>query len=362
MSDFWHAYLFAFLFWLCIPLGALSLLLFNHVSGGAWGWIARRQLEAASLTLPVMAIVFIPLWFNLPHVFPWALPPGAPLSHMAGAALATGLPPGNQAAYLAVPFLLGRAVAYFAVWIAIAALLSGASLRQDREERPDPALDAWMTRLSYVGIGLMVLSVSFFAVDWLMSLEPNFSSALFGLRYFTGALLCGGATMTLSTAILHRRIPQFEPLHLQDMGTLTFGLLLLFVYLAYMEYLIVWAEDLPKDTAWFFLRSGNGWQWVMLTIFLGGVALPFLLLLNRQLKRTPRLVGPVMGLLLVGHAIWMFWAVMPESSPTFTVTAWDVGLWLSVGVIWVGSYAMIVSRLPLLPRHHPPLHEVYALE
>lgn len=364
MSDFWHAYLFAFDFWIGVPLGCLALLLFNHVAGGAWGHLARRQLEAAALTLPLMALAFVPLCFNLPVLFPWAragLEAIAPIAH--------------QRAYLDAPFFYGRAALYFLVWCGAAIGLARSSSQQDRNVDRDLALADRTTRAAYGFLPLVVLATSFASTDWLMSLEPGFSSSVFELRFFAGTLLSGATFMTLSTAWLVRRpehlarLPggqafadQYQASHLQDMATVTFGLMLLFAYLAYVEYLIVYAEDLPKETSWYVLRSGHGWQWIALSSFLSQLVVPFFALLNRQLKRMPAPLAGVCALLVGGHALWMFWMVLPEAHPILTVTVWDVVLPLAMGIAWLALYRAILIRRPLLARHHPPLREVFAIE
>src|SRR5262245_31021082 len=170
-QPFFRAYLSAYIFWIGIPVGALALLMLHHLVGGRWGFMIQRVLEAAIQTLPLMGVLFIPLLFGLADLYPWAqteVVAADPLLQ-------------QKAAYLNIPFFIARAVAYFAVWIVLGRLLVTWSLQQDRTA--DGALTLRLQRLSGPGLVLYGLTVTFAAIDWMMSLEPKWYSTIFGMIF-----------------------------------------------------------------------------------------------------------------------------------------------------------------------------------
>ncbi|HZH83460.1 MAG TPA: hypothetical protein VFD87_09960, partial [Phototrophicaceae bacterium] len=156
-GEFFRAYLIAYVFWIGVPLGCLGILMIHHVVGGTWGFVIQRCLEAAVRTFPIMAVLFVPLLFGLPDLYIWARP----------AVVAADPVLREKAAYLNFPFFFIRALIYFAIWFAIGFFLSKWSQAQERSA--DPAFTQRLQTLSGPGLVLYGLTVTFSAIDWLMS-------------------------------------------------------------------------------------------------------------------------------------------------------------------------------------------------
>src|SRR5690606_30517871 len=173
-TQFWRSYLLAYLFWLQLGLGCLGMVMLHHLAGGRWSALIRRIMEAGALTLVPLAVLFLPILIGLPSIYPWA-----DAGYLAHSEVVQ-----QKTAYLNVPFFVGRAAAYWAVWLGLALLLRRWSLDQDRTG--DPALTARLRRLSAAGIILYMLTATWAGYDWMMSLEPEWFSSVYGLLVISG--------------------------------------------------------------------------------------------------------------------------------------------------------------------------------
>ena len=342
---FFQSYLFAFIFWLGIALGSLAIVMLYHLVGGAWGFPVRRPLEAAAMTLPLLALLFVPLLFGLPYLYEWVRPDA-----VAADALLRHKQP-----YLNVPFFVGRAALYFALWIGAAYLLSRWSLRQDHDD--DPRLAKRMRDLSRFGLVFYMLTVTFASIDWVMSIEPRWYSTIYGLIYVAGQGLAGFSIAIISAALLSRRGPLAEVVTQDTFGDLG-GLLMTFVmfwaYVALSQFLLIWSGNLPEEVVWYDHRNHGGWQWLILLVVLFQFAGPFLLLLARSFRRTDWSLAILAGAILLVHLADLFWLVVPPFRPSGISIHWlDVAAPLGIGGVWVAGYAWLLARRPLLARHDP---------
>ena len=159
--QFFQAYLLAYIFWLGIALGCLGIVMLHNLSGGGWGVVIRRLLESGMNTLPLMALLFVPLLFGLPHLYEWARPD----------AVAHDAVLQHKSAYLNLPFFLIRAALYFALWVGAAWVMSRWSEQHDANA--DPRIIARLRALSGAGLVIYVLTITFASMDWIMSLEAH---------------------------------------------------------------------------------------------------------------------------------------------------------------------------------------------
>src|SRR2546422_163498 len=247
--QFFHAYLVGFIFWIGITLGSLALLLLQHLTGGAWGVVIRRVLEASTRTLPLMLILFIPIIFGLKQIYPWT-----------SAALMSETPALQQKAhYLNPSFFAARALIYFAFWSLLALLLNWLSLEQDRTA--ETRIRKRLQIISGPGLGLLIISITFAAIDWVMSLEPAWSSTIFGLIFVAAWSLSALAFTIVAMSWLSQREPMdavVRPPHFHDLGNLTLTLVMLWTYFAFSQYLIIWSGNLPEETVWYVARKHDG--------------------------------------------------------------------------------------------------------
>ena len=283
-EQFFQSYLPAFIFVFGLALGSLAVLMLQHMTGGAWGMMIRRIVEAGSRTLPLVAVMFLPLLFGLRHLYIWAVPE----------IVAADTVLREKAPYLNVGFFVARAALFFAIWLACAYFLNRWSAEQDREA---PGGDQPKFRvLSGPGLLIYGLTVTFASVDWVMSLDPHWFSTIFGLLFMVGQSLSAMALAILVLALLAGDEPflgRLKPAHLHDLGKLMFAMVMLWAYLGFSQFLIVWAGNLPEEIPWFIARLNGGWQWVALVLTVGHFALPFLLLLSADLKKNMPALAPL---------------------------------------------------------------------
>jgi hypothetical protein len=347
---FFRAYLSAYIFWIGIPVGALALLMLHHLVGGRWGFMIQRVLEAAIQTLPLMALLFIPLLFGLADLYPWAqteVVAADPLLQ-------------QKAAYLNIPFFIARAVAYFAVWIVLGRLLVTWSLRQDRTA--DDALTLRLQRLSGPGLVLYGLTVTFAAIDWMMSLEPKWYSTIFGMIFMVSFGLAAVALAILATRFLESQKPLAQvisPDRWHDLGNLLLALVMFWAYLQFSQFLLIWSENLAEEIPWYLHRIGGGWEWVALALILFLFALPFILLLSRTTKRSARMLSQVAAAILFMHWLDILWIVAPSFYPTRFHLHWlDIVAPVGIGGLWLAAFIGYLKARSLLPLHDPRFAEL----
>jgi hypothetical protein len=344
-AQIYQSYLVGYLFWIGIALGSLALLMLQHLTGGEWGLIIRRILEAASRTLPLMAVLLIPIIIGAHHLYPW--------THHEEISKTPAL---QQKArlYLNLPFFTGRAVLYFAIWILFAYLLGKWSLEQDRTA--DIRFTKRMRMLSGPGLAVLVLTVTFASVDWAMSLNPEWFSTIYGLIFVAAWALSALAFAIALMALLSRREPlarAARPSHFQDLGKLMLALVMLWAYFAFSQFLIVWSGNLPEEIQWYLPRVRGGWGVIALTVIFFHFAFPFLLLLSASLKRDPRKLLMLAGLILFMRIIDLFWMVIPEFRKSFYVSWTDVLAPIAIGGIWLAMFLWLLSKWPLIPINDP---------
>jgi hypothetical protein len=344
-TQFFRAYLAAYVFCLGLGLGSLVILMVYHLTGGAWGFLVRRILEAATRTIPLLAVLFIPVACGIYHLYLWTDPqivaadPGLQYKHI----------------YLNVPFFLGRAVLFFVLWSLLAYLLSRWSRLQDQSG--DPAATRRMRRLSGPGLVIYGLSLTFAAVDWIMSLQPSFHSTIFGPLVAASELLTALSFAILVLVWLASRPPLADflsPDVFRDLGNLLLTFLILWAYMVFFQFMLIWIADLRHEVIWYLPRGRNGWEWVAWALFLFGLVVPFFSLLMREIKATPQSLAKVAGLLLFMQLVFAFYLVVPNFPDTTIAEHWmDLLTPLAVGGLWLAYFLHELKRSPLLPLHDP---------
>ena len=348
-EHFWESYLIGLYFWHGITMGSLAVLMVQYLSGGAWGVVTRRVFEAASRTLPFMAILFLPLAFGVGELYLWANP-----DEVAKDAILQ-----HKAPYLNVPFFFIRAALYFAIWSGMAYLLSKWSLEQERDGERGQSLR--MQRLSGGGLVLYAITILFMSVDWIMSLDPHWFSTMYGVLFMGGQGLSALAFTIAVVVLLSRTEPMsrvIAPAHLHDLGKLLLAFVMLWAYFSFSQFLIIWSANLPEEIPWYLRRMGGGWQWVGLALIVGHFALPFMLLLSSDLKKHGRTLI-VIALLVIGMRIVdLFWQIGPlHGEDHFGVHWLDAVAPVALGGVWLALFLWQLGTRPLLPLGEPYLHE-----
>jgi hypothetical protein len=343
-TQFFRSYLVGYLFALGLALGCLGILMLQHLTGGHWGVMIRRPLEAATRTLPLLLVLFLPLAVGIRPLYVWARPGATPVSAF-------------QARWLTPAAFLSRFVVYFAIWLLLMALLNRWSARQDGGA--DPVARRKMQFLSGPGIVLYVFSMTLAAVDWIMSINPAWNSTIFGFLVVGGQIISAMSLVIAVVALLARSEPMsrvLQPRHLHDLGKLLFAFLMLWAYFAFSQLLIIWAGNLPEEITFYTKRLQTSWVAVSLLILLFHFALPFFLLLSRDVKRSARLL-PVLALMVIFMRIVdLFWLTAPEFSPAGFHVSWlDFAAPIGIGGLWLAYFAWQLKGRPLLPLGDPQL-------
>ncbi|MFO0984801.1 MAG: hypothetical protein U1E76_24255 [Planctomycetota bacterium] len=350
-EQLFRSYLFGFLFWLAPALGSLGIALLHDMTGGAWGFAIRRFLEAAMRTLPLNVLLFLPLLLGLDQLYLWASP----------AIVASDPVLQHKAPYLNVRFFTGRAASYFAAWLLLMWVLDRWTMRY--EQTHDRAINRRIRTIAGPGIALYGLTMSFAAIDWAMSLEPHWSSTMYGVFFIVGQPLTTFAfTIWLAARVHH--LPPFsgtrsaEQLH--DLGKLLMAFVLLWAYISFAQYLIIWSANLPEETPWYLHRLHHGWQAIALLLVIFHFALPFALLLSRKLKRRAEMLGVIAGLLFLMRFVDLFWMIGPAfHQQGFAIHYLDVACPVAIGGLWLAYFLFQLKRRPLLvAREDAPVGQV----
>lgn len=356
LAQFFRSYLLGFVFWVGIALGCLAILMLQHMSGGAWGLVIRRALEAATRTFPLLALLFLPVAFGARSIYIWAVPDPAGASEALKHALA------HKALYLNVPFFLVRAVFYFAVWNVMAYFLNKWSLEQDRTgHRP---ITTRLQGLSGPGLVLYGFTVTFASIDWLMSLEPQWFSTIYGILVMGGQGLSAMAFIIAVVVLLSQYKPLSEvikPSHFHDLGKLMLAFLMLWAYFSFSQFLIIWSGNLPEEIPWYVRRLQSSWKWVGLALVVLQFALPFVLLLSRELKRNARTLVVVAIAIVIMRFIDLMWMTGPEfHEGAFRIHWMDVVMPIGIGGLWLAYFAHQLKSRPLLPIGDPEFEQALA--
>jgi len=350
--QFFHSYLVGYLFWAGIALGSLALLMLQHLTGGHWGLVIRRVLEAATRTLPLVAVLFLPIIIGAHHIYPWTH--DEEMSKTPALAQKARL-------YLNMPGFVGRAVLYFALWGTLAYLMNKWSWEQDRTA--ERRFTKRMRMLSGPGIMIFVLTVTFASVDWAMSLNPEWFSTIYGLLFVGAWALSALAFAIAMMALVGRREPLarvVRPNHFQDLGKLMLAFVMLWAYFSFSQYLIVWSGNLPEEIQWYLPRVSGGWGAIALSVVIFHFALPFMLLLSASLKRDAGKLLILAIVILIIRQVDFFWMIAPEFTHSFHVSWMDVVAPIGIGGVWLAMFFWQLSKRPLVPINDPQYDSLLA--
>ncbi|HYW78544.1 MAG TPA: quinol:cytochrome C oxidoreductase [Thermoguttaceae bacterium] len=356
---FLHSYLTGYCYWLSISLGALFFVALQHATRAGWSVTVRRLAEVLAANILVPAILFLPILIPVLQgnggLYPWADP-----DIVAGSELLQ-----HKAAYLNSGFFAARAIGYFVVWALLGACFLQRSVRQD--ESGDPVLTQRMERLGGPALLVLGLTVTFAAFDWLMSLEPNWFSTIFGIYYYAGAAVGFQAVLILAAILLQAtgRVSErsITVEHYHDLGKLLFTFVFFWGYIAFSQYMLIWYANIPEETSWYLTRQTGTWKWVSLILLFGHLLIPFVALLSRKVRRSKVLLGFWAVWLLVVHWIDVYWLVMPgvdgQAAPIGLI---DGACLLGIGSLYLAGAVRIAGRRSLVVTGDPRLGESLAFE
>ena len=352
-EKFYHSYIFSYMLVFGLTVGSLGLLMLQHLTGGNWGIIIRRPLEAASRNIWLVLVMFIPIVLGMKTLYRAWLDPERlkeePLSKF-------------QQGYLTSGGFLGRAVLYFAIWFLLMWLFNTWSRQQD-ERQQDPQIQRRFKSLSGPGVILYILLTTFAAIDWVMSLSPHWASTIYGFIFVGAQAIASMCLMIIVIVLLSGSEPLagiIQKRHLHDLGKWLFTFNILWAYFAFSQLLIIWSGNQPEEISFYRTRLFGGWGVVAVIVLVFSFSLPFLILLSRDVKRTPRLIAKVAAWMLLMRLVDLYWMTRPEFTPRAFPTWLDFVVPIALFGLWLGFFAMNLKQRPLLPLGDPKLAEAIA--
>jgi hypothetical protein len=346
-DEFFRSYLLGYLFWFALSLGSLAIVMVQYLTGGAWGVVTRRPLEAMSRTLPLLLILFIPVAIGIPHLYDWAhadlVRHEFVLKHRGG--------------YMNPEMFILRTAGYFAIWLTLAYFLN----RWSAEEDVSGARQKRLAALSAPGLILYVFTLSFAAVDWASSLETDWYSTMWGFLFVAGQGLETMAFIIIVLAFLSRSEPLagiVRPAHYHALGKLLLMFVMIWGYFSFSQLLIVWAGNLTDEIPWYLHRLATTWGWLGAALIVFQFIVPFLLLLSRRLKRTVWALSCVVGIILLARYVDLLWIVMPGYYRRGMHLHWlNFSTPLAIGGLWITTFLWQLRKHPLLPLRTPELEK-----
>ncbi|MFO1076556.1 MAG: quinol:cytochrome C oxidoreductase [Planctomycetota bacterium] len=369
------SYLVGYMGMLGIVLCALFFTMVQHITRAGWSVTVRRIAENIAWTLPVMALLFVPVFLGADHIY----------HHWMGADLSVDKVLAGKSAWLNRNAFFIRVGIYFLIWLGLAWFFRSSSLKQD--QTGDPAISLRLSRVAAPGLLLFALSITFAAFDWIMSIDPHWFSTIFGVAYFAGGYMAFLAFTILLAKWLGSRGYLREAItseHYHDLGKFLFAFMVFWTYANFSQYMLIYYANLPEETHWFADRAKGGWGAIGMILIVGHFLFPFAFLMSRHVKRN----GPALAFgaifLLVIHCIDMQFLILPSGlaghehaaaaghaeqaaehvafgeqlSQYLHQVHWaDFGCFLGLGAIIAGVALLNIRRTNLIPVRDPRLAE-----
>ena len=359
-DQFYPAYLLGFMDWLGVALGSMAIIMIRHLTGGGWGVVIRRLQGAAMRTLPGLSVLFIPILIAVSQkrMYPWAMP----LASVSDEHIREHLTKHSfiTQSYLNFHGFLIRAIIYFVIWNVLSFLLSKWSIEGDSPKARDNS-DRFKA-VSGPGLILYGFTISFAAIDWIMSLDPTWISTIFGLIILIGEVLSAMAFAVVVERILFDSKPMSEilkPDFVHDHGKWLLAFTMVWAYFSFSQWLIIWAGNLPNEITFYLKRIQGGWGTVAVILAFLGFGAPFGTLLSRPFKRDIRKLVWLAVWILFIRWLDLFWIIEPNFSNTFRVTVADIVVSVAIGSLWMAYFFRNLASLPLLPMYDVQAKEVF---
>ena len=345
-TQFFRSWMIGFLLPFGLGVGGLAVLMLQYMTGGAWGLVARRQFEAASRTIPLVTLFFIPLFFGISHLYDWAKPEIVQHDHILQ----------EKSGYLNPTWWIIRAIVIFALFNLFSFILNRFSAR---EEAGDVAVSRRMMGWSSIGTIVYVFALTFAGTDWLMSMDPKWFSTIYGL------ILLGGQGLTIFSAVIFCTtfLMNEEPMqsvvtkrHLHDLSKFLFMFTLFWTYVSFSQLVIIWAGNLPEEITWYINRMNGSWIYVGAILLFLQWMLPFLILLSQDIKRSPKKIRIMCVWILLVRFVDTVWLVEPNYHKEHFFMHWaDVTAALGLVGLWTFYFLLQLKKRALIPIHAPDL-------
>ena len=346
------AYLFAYVTVLTMVLGALILVMISHVTAARWFTVLRKLTLAVTASLPVLAVLVLPVLFGVQRLYPWAH-----AASLSGELRRLAL---HRQAWLNVPFFVARAIIYVVVVAACGEMLRRWAARENHVSRGADVVMVLQQQRRASAIGLVVvgLTLTMVAFDWLMPLDTEWDSTVYGVYVFAGGFVSALGVIALLAYIGARSGSALDGSvsdeHFGALGKLMLTFVIFWAYIAFSQFLIIWIGDIPADSSWYLVRGSGSWGALGVIVVIGQFAIPFILLLSRALKRQPRTLAAIGAWLVVMHVLDVYWLVLPAFSSSGMRLSWmDLSALLMVGGFATAAAARRVRGHVAVPVNDP---------
>ncbi len=343
------AYLFGIVYWTGLSLGMLCVLMMHSLTNGGWGFVTRRFLEAGAYLLPLMALLFLPVFAGLGYLYPWTDPNVAAHNEAIR----------DKHLYLSIPMFAVRMAVAFGFWSVAAWLLNRWSFAQD--ETPAASFTLRIRALSAPGLVAFALITTMAIIDWIMVLEKDWYSTVFAPQVIIGQILIAFAVCTIMLSLLRpyapwRGVVKIEQFH--SLGNFLLAFTMMWAYLAVSQLIIIWSGNLPHEIEWYLHRVAGGWKPVAIFLGVFHFAVPFFVLLGRENKQSPRLLRALAVGFIFVHAVEVFWQVEPSHSQTgFHVSWMHFAAFFGLGGVWTAAFLARLKNHARLPSNDPRFEE-----
>lgn len=351
-AQWYFSWLVALMFWASVGLGALFFVLTQYATRAGWSVVVRRVAENIMAPLPMFILLFIPVVMGMHDLYHWAHHDAVAHDEILQA----------KEGFLNSGFFIGRGFFYVLSWAFLAWWFRKKSVAQD--DSGAVADTALLQARSYPAIVLLGLTVSFAGVDWAMSLDPHWYSTMWGVWYFSGAMMAGFSMLALLVVAGQKCGAIGDWItkeHHHDLGKLVFAFTIFWTYIAFSQYFIIWNGNIPEETTFYAHRMGNSWESVGMLLMVGHFGVPFLLLMPRTVKRISITLGIGAAYMLVMHYFDILYCVMPvQQQHGMSLGAVDVLTMLGMGALFMGLVFRAMGSASTLPIGDPRLRESMA--
>jgi hypothetical protein len=354
---FSHAYLTGYAVALTVSAGALYWVTLQHLVNSHWSVVLRRIVEIFAANAPLMAVlslpIVVPVLAGNGIVYEWADHAKVEADHLLH----------HKAPYLNPTFFAIRMVFYFGFWTLLSRFFLKSSVRLD--ETGGAEIVPSMRRIAGPAMILFALTITFCAVDLLMSVEAHWFSTIFGVYFFASCVLAVHATMTLSAMWLQgkgRLKNAVTVEHFHDVGKMLFAFTVFWTYIGFSQFMLIWYANIPEETFWFKERFAHGWGDVSWALLFGHFVFPFFGLLSRHIKRNRKALAFFAVWMLCMVYLDMYWLVMPNVDETPSLQAMDLLIVVGLLSALVAGAAQRARGLNLLPTRDPRLARSLAFE
>lgn len=348
-QQFFRSYLFAWIAIVGLAIGSLAILCIQYLSGGDWGVLLRRNMEAGVRTLPLVALAFIPIGLGMHELYEW--------SHADAVARDPILQ--WKRPFLNPQMFWGFSIAFLTIWSAIGWYLT--RLARDYEDSGSPWIALRMRQVSAATLLFLGLSLTIASTHWIMSLEPHWFSTMYGISFIVGALLISHAfnVLVLTANREEGILPRITTrIHYRDVGNLMLAFVMLWAYTAFCQWLLIWYGNLREEIPWYIRRSTGGWLYIATSLLIFHFFVPFFALLNRPVKENPRVLAGVMVYLIFMRFVDLYWLIMPAFyADGIHFHILDVLLPVALLSLWIAAYLSNLRKRNLLPTYEPFVQE-----